>query len=99
MPTNAAVTISVGQRNDQGKIQVTFNGGSGQINVNGATVTLTRADGSIETKSLGFEAGDQVTMDGTPRTPGDLRGVTDRIQASVSMNNGQTYNIVDVLRS
>ena len=99
MPAAMAVTVSVGQKNDQGKIIVTFNGGAGLVNVNGATVTLTRADGSTETKSLGFEAGDQVTMDGTSRTPGTLTGAADRVQVSVSMNNGQTYNIMDVLRS
>ena len=99
MPSDIAVTVSVGQKNDQGKITVTFNGGSGQINVNGVTVTLTRADGSTETKQLGFDSGDQVTMDGTPRTPGTLTGAADRVQVAVSMNNGQTYNIMDVLRS
>ena len=99
MPSAIAVTVSVGQKNDQGKILVTFNGGAGQVNVNGATVTLTRADGSTETKSLGFNAGDQVTMDGTSRTPGTLTGVADRVQVSISMNNGQTYHIMDVLRT
>ena len=99
MPSAIAVTVSVGQKNDQGKILVTFNGGAGQVNVNGATVTLTRADGSTETKSLGFDAGDQVTMDGTARTPGTLTGAADRVQVSISMNNGQKYNIMDVLRT
>jgi len=99
MPTNILISVSVGQKTDQGTIPVTFNGGAGHGNVNGVTVTLTRADGSTQTKTLGFDQGDQVTMDGTPRTPGTLTGAADRVQVTVSMNNGLTYKIADVLKT
>ncbi|MFY9749260.1 MAG: hypothetical protein WAK75_09450 [Methanoregula sp.] len=97
MPADIAISVSVGQKTDQGAILVTFNGGPGQNNVNGVTVTVTRADGSTQTKTLGLDQGDQVSMAGTPRTPGTLTGAADRVQVAVSMNNGQTYNVVDEL--
>ncbi len=99
MPTGTGISVSVGQKTDQGTIIVTFNGGPGYGNVNGVTVSLTRADGSTQIKTLGFDQGDQVTMDGTPRTPGTLTGAADRVQVVVSMNDGHTYTIADVLRT
>ncbi|MFZ1126789.1 hypothetical protein [Methanoregula sp.] len=99
MATNIAVSVTVGQKNDQGTIPVTFDGGAGQGNVNTITVTLTRADGSTQVKTLGSDKGDQVLLAGTERTPGTLTGAADRVQVAVTMNNGQTYNIVDVLRT
>jgi hypothetical protein len=61
--------------------------------------TITRADGSSQTATLGSNKGDQVALSGTQNTPGVLRGAADRVQVSVTMNNGQTYKIVDVMRT
>ena len=97
MPENIAVTVTVGEKDYLGKIPVTFDGGQGQVNVKSITCTLTRADGTTQTVTLGSNKGDQVKLDGT-RGSGSLNGQADRVQVSVTMNNGQTYKIADVLR-
>ena len=97
MPANIAVTVTVGEKDYLGNIPVTFNGGPGQINVNTIQVVLTRMDGSTETQSLGSAMGDIVNMAGT-RGSGSLSGQSDRVQVFVTMNNGITYNVADVLR-
>jgi hypothetical protein len=97
MPANIAVTVTVDEKDYLGKIPVTFDGGQGQVNVKSITCTLTRADGTTQTTTLGSNKGDQVKLDGT-RGSGSLTGQADRVQVSVTMNNGQTYKIADVLR-
>ncbi|MGD0534356.1 MAG: hypothetical protein ABR999_02800 [Methanoregula sp.] len=97
MPDNIAVTVTVGEKDYLGKIPVTFEGGQGQVNVKKIDITLTRADGSTQTATLGSNKGDIFNLDGT-RGSGSLTGQADRVQVSVTMNNGQIYKIVDVLR-
>jgi len=97
MPSNIAVTVTVGEKDYLGNIPVTFNGGPGQINVNTIQVILTRVDGSTETETLGSDAGDTVNLAGT-RGTGSLAGESDRVQVYVTMNNGIKYNVADVLR-
>jgi len=97
MPENIAVTVTVDEKDYLGKIPVTFDGGQGQVNVKSITCTLTRADGTTQTMTLGSNKGDQIKLEGT-RGSGSLTGQTDRVQVSVTMNNGQTYKIADVLR-
>ena len=97
MPTNIAVTVTVGEKDYLGNIPVTFDGGQGQDNVHTITVTMTRADGSTQTETLGSDKGDTITLNGT-RGSGSLSGPSDRVQVAVTMNNGITYNIDDVLR-
>jgi len=97
MPDNIAVTVTVGEKDYLGKIPVTFDGGQGQVNVKTLTCTLTRVDGTTQTLTLGSNKGDTISLDGT-RGSGSLTGQTDRVQASVAMNNGNTYKIADVLR-
>jgi len=97
MPDNIAVTVTVGEKDYLGKIPVTFDGGQGQVNVKTITCTLTRTDGTTQTLTLGSNKGDTISLDGT-RGSGSLTGQTDRVQVSVSMNNGNTYKIADVLR-
>lgn len=97
MPSNIAVTVTVGEKDYLGKIPVTFDGGPGQVNVHGITITLTKADGTTQTATLGSNKGDTVKLDGT-RGEGSLTGQPDRVQVAVTMNNGQTYKIVDDLR-
>ena len=96
MPANIAVTVTVGEKDYLGNIPVTFDGGAGQVNVNKITVVLTRVDGSTDTESLGSDKGDVVNMAGT-RGSGSLSGQSDRVQVFVTMNNGQTYTVADVL--
>jgi len=97
MPANIAVTVTVGEKDYLGQIPVTFDGGQGQDNVQTITVTLTRVDGSTQTATLGSDKGDTITLAGT-RGTGSLAGQSDRVQVAVTMNNGITYNIADVLR-
>jgi len=89
--------VTVGEKDYLGKIPVTFDGGRGQVNVKTITCTLTRVDGTTQTMTLGSNKGDLVKLDGT-RGSGSLTGQSDRVQVAVSMNNGQTYKIADVLR-
>jgi len=97
MPTNIAVMVTIGEKDYLGKIPVTFDGGQGQVNVKSITCTLTRADGTTQTTTLTSNKGDVIKLDGT-RGSGSLTGQADRVQVSVTMNNGQTYKIADVLR-
>jgi hypothetical protein len=97
MPANIAVTVTVGEKDYLGQIPVTFDGGQGQDNVHTITVTLTRFDGSTQTETLGSDKGDTITLAGT-RGSGSLSGQSDRVQVAVTMNNGITYNVADVLR-
>ncbi len=97
MPANIAVTVTVGEKDYLGQIPVTFDGGQGQDNVHTITVTLTRFDGSTQTETLGSDKGDSITLAGT-RGSGSLAGQSDRVQVAVTMNNGITYNVADVLR-
>jgi hypothetical protein len=97
MPNNIAVSVTVGEKDYLGKIPVTFDGGQGQVNVKLITCTLTRADGTTQTTTLTSNKGDSIKLDGT-RGSGSLTGQADRVQVSVTMNNGQTYKVADVLR-
>lgn len=97
MPEYNAVTVDVGEKDYLGNIPVTFQGGKGQINTKKIDVKLTRADGSVQTSTLGTNKGDEKELQGT-RGSGSERGPSDRVEIWVTMNNGQTYKIVDVLR-
>ncbi|HNX17361.1 MAG TPA: hypothetical protein PKM50_03420 [Methanoregula sp.] len=97
MPENIVVTVTVGEKDYLGKIPVTFDGGRGQVNVKKIDVTLIRADGSTQKTTVGSNKGDSIKLDGT-RGSGSQTGQADRVLVSVTMNNGQTYKIVDVLR-
>jgi len=97
MPDNIAVTVSVGEKDYLGNIPVTFNGGQGQINVNTIQVVLTRTDGTTQTANLASNAGATVTLAGT-RGTGSYAGQFDRVEVFVTMNNGLTYKVADVLR-
>jgi hypothetical protein len=97
MPANSAVSVTVGEKEYMGTIPVTFDGGKGQINVQRIDVKLTRFDGSVYSTTLGKNKGDEVILEGT-RGSGSERGPSDRVEVWVTMTNGQTYKIVDVLR-
>jgi hypothetical protein len=69
----------------------------GMSHVKKIDVTLTRADGTTQTAMVGTKKGDEAEMQGT-RGSGSERGQVDRIEVWVSMDNGQTYKVADVLR-
>ena len=97
MPDYNAVTVNVGEKDYLGKIPVTFQGGKGQITTKRIDVKLTRADGSVETATVGIKKGEETELQGT-RGSGSEKGQADRVEVWVTTTSGQTYKIVDVLR-
>lgn len=97
MPEYNAVMVDVGEKDYLGMIPVTFQGGKGLGATKKIDVKLTRADGSVQTASIGTRKGDDVELQGT-RGSGSERGQADRVEVWVTLNTGQTYKIADVLR-
>ena len=97
IPSYNMVKVDVLPKDYLGKILVIFQGGEGLIHVKKIDVKLTRADGSVQTATIGTKKGDQVELDGT-RGEGSLRGPIDRVEVWVSMDNGVTYKTNDELR-
>ena len=60
-------------------------------------IKLTRADGTIQTATVGTKKGDEVEIQGT-RGEGSERGQTDRVEVWVTTNEVQKYKVADVLR-
>jgi hypothetical protein len=97
MPDYNSVTVDVGEKDYLGVIPVIFQGGKGLGATKKIDVKLTRIDGSVQTATVGTKKGDEVELQGT-RGSGSERGQADRVEVWVTMNTGQTYKIVDVLR-
>jgi hypothetical protein len=97
VPDYNAVTVDVGEKQYDGTIPVTFQGGMGQIHVKKIEAKLTRTDGTTEAKTIGANKGDSAELQGTRGEPG-LRGQPDRVEVFVTMDNGHTYKVADVLR-
>ncbi|MGA2121913.1 MAG: hypothetical protein ABSG49_07705 [Methanoregula sp.] len=93
IPDNNAVSVTVQEKEYDGKIHVAFDGGKGQSLVSSIDVTLYRSDGQIMTTKIGTNKGDEVILEGTknPDKP-------DRVVVYVSEMNGQTYKVDDALR-
>jgi hypothetical protein len=89
LPSQNAVTVTVGEKDYLGKIPVTFDGGMGQIHVKKIDVTLYRADGQTKTASIGANKGDMADLDGTKQT--------DRVVVYISFDNGDRKKTNDVL--
>ena len=89
VPDYNMVTADVGEKDYLGNIPVIFQGGMGQIHVKKIDVTLYRSDGQIKTATIGIKKGDLVELEGTKQT--------DRVVVKVSMDNGQSYTINDVM--
>ncbi|MDO8871752.1 MAG: DUF333 domain-containing protein [Methanoregula sp.] len=83
------VVVDVGEKDYLGNIPVIYQGGPGQITVKKIDVTLYRSDGQVRTATIGINKGDLVVLEGTKQT--------DRVVVSVSMDNGQSYTINDVM--
>jgi hypothetical protein len=97
IPSYNMVTVDVGEKDYLGIIPVIFQGGIGMIHVKRIDVKLTRADGTVQTATIGIKKGDQVELDGT-RGEGSARGPIDRVEVWVSMDNGARYKTNDELR-
>lgn len=90
VPSSNQVTVDVGVKDYLGNIEVIYQGGMGQIHVKKISATITRADGKTQTVSLENKKGSTVELEGTKQT--------DRVEVWVTMDNGMTYKINDVLR-
>jgi hypothetical protein len=87
-PANRALIIDVERNAISHDIIVTFQGGEGQYGVRELAITLTRSDGTVETKSLGhLERGSSTTLKGTEKA--------DRVEVTANFYNGETYKVVD----
>jgi len=87
-PTNRALIIDVEKNAISRDIIVTFQGGEGQYGVRELAITLSKSDGTVETKSLGhLERGSSITLKGTDKT--------DRVEVTANFYNGETYKVVD----
>lgn len=90
VPSFNQVTVDVGVKDYLGNIEVIYQGGMGQIHVKKISAKITRADGKTQTVLLENKKGSTVELEGTKQT--------DRVEVWVSMDNGETYKINDVLR-
>jgi hypothetical protein len=87
-PSNRAIVLDAERDPITSIVSVTFKGGAGQFGVSQIQVTLTRSDGSSETKSFKPDTvGSGVTVQGTSKT--------DRVEATAYFFNGEQYKILD----
>lgn len=87
-PANRALIIDVEKNAISRDIIVTFQGGEGQYGVRELVITLSKSDGTVETKSLThLERGSSITLKGTDKT--------DRVEVTANFYNGETYKVVD----
>jgi len=87
-PSNRIVILDAERDPISSVVTVTFKGGAGQYGVREIAVTLTRSDGSQESKTFKPNAiGDGVTIQGTQKT--------DRVEATTYFYTGEQYKILD----
>jgi len=87
-PSNRVVILDAERDPISSLVSVTFRGGEGQYGVREIRVTLTRSDGTSETKTFKPDTvGSGVTFQGTPKT--------DRIEATTYFFTGEQYKILD----
>ncbi|MDD1697920.1 MAG: hypothetical protein LUQ36_06125 [Methanoregula sp.] len=89
VPSYNQVTVDVGVKDYLGNSEVIYQGGMGQIHVKKITATMTRSDGKTQTEILENKKGFSVELLGTKQV--------DRVEVWVSMDNGETYKINDIL--
>ena len=87
LPAGQSLGISVNRQPLNREIDVTFNGGSAQGSVRAMEVTVTRSDGTTETKPLEARQGAEVTFTGT-------KGV-DTVVVTATLTNGKTYRFFE----
>jgi hypothetical protein len=89
VPSYNYVKVDVGVKDYLGNSEVIYQGGEGQIHVKKISAKMTRADGQTQTKPLENKKGSTIELEGTKQT--------DRVEVWVTMDNGETYKINDVL--
>jgi hypothetical protein len=92
LPPDYYVAFDVQKQGQAGipTITVIFRGGTGQIFTTQATVKVTRADGSVVTKSMDHpKVGEEVNIEGTPGE--------DHVEIIVLVSTGNSYKVYDQL--
>ena len=90
LPPEHAVEIQINEKDPiYATISVIFAGGKGQVMVTDILVRVTRSDGQVTEKHLEAVKGAELKFDGTKED--------DRIEAFVSLTNGNTYKVIDQL--
>jgi hypothetical protein len=97
LPGYNMVQRDVAEKDYLGIITITFQEGMGMNSIKKVDITLTRADATNQTATVGTKKGDEVEFQGT-RGTGSERGQADRVEVWVTTNEVQNYKIVDVLR-
>jgi hypothetical protein len=87
LPAGMGLGISANRQPINRDITVTFNGGAGQGSARSMEATITRSDGTTETKPLEARQGAEVTFKGTKGT--------DTVSVSVTLTNGNTYRFFE----
>ena len=90
LPPEHAVEIQINEKDPiYATITVIFAGGKGQVMVTDILVRLIRSDGKVTEKHLEPVKGAELKFEGTK--------ADDRIEAYVSLTNGNTYKVIDQL--
>ena len=90
LPVNLEVTYQADRDPITGLVTVTFTGGPGLNGISETSITLTRSDGQVVTKSFKpKQVGDFVTLQGTLKT--------DRIEVIANFYNGDSFRVIDKL--
>jgi hypothetical protein len=90
VPPESGISVSVAEKDPIYKtVNVTFDGGNGQVQVKDIEVLFTGGDGTSGTKKLNPVKGETVTFQGSDET--------DKIVVYVTYYNGKRYKIIDKL--
>jgi hypothetical protein len=90
VPPENGITVSVAEKDPIYKtVDVTFDGGKGQVQVKDIEVLFTGGDGTSGTKKFNPVKGETVTFQGSNET--------DKIVVYVTYFNGERYKIIDKL--
>lgn len=88
LPSDRTLIIDVERDAISRNIIVTFQGGNGQYGVRELVITLTRSDGTTETKTMSrLERGNSITLSGSDKE--------NRVEVTANFYNGETYKVVD----
>lgn len=90
LPPEQVVEIQINEKDPiYATITVSFAGGKGQVSVRDILVRVTRPDGKVTEKHLPAVKGSELKFDGSKEN--------DRIEAFVTLTNGNTYKVIDQL--
>jgi outer membrane biosynthesis protein TonB len=88
LPADRTHIIDVERDAISRNIIVTFQGGNGQYGVRELVITLTRSDGTVETKTMNhLERGASITLLGSDKE--------NRVEVTANFYNGESYKVVD----